>query len=338
MRKNFLIGAGVVSAAAILFIGWINSAPRGTREGLLPVPPNSTAGQAVQRLTSDGRIRSARWFRFLLRATGTGKRLKAGIYRIDGGMSAWGIVRRLSSGRSVTLRVTVPEGWTADKIAERLDAAGVCGKDAFLSAVSSGTAEGFLFPDTYELDPYIPPERARDVLVNRFEKAWRRALEVSSSSLREVEVSTVSARFDRVRRKDGRWWTAREIVTLASIVEREGGRPQERARIAAVYVNRLKKRMKLEADPTVQYALGRWKDRLLYRDLEVDSPYNTYRYYGLPPGPIGNPGLESIEASLAPAEGPDLYFVADQEGGHAFSVSYSQHLRNVRAYRNRRED
>jgi UPF0755 protein len=161
-------------------------------------------------------------------------------------------------------------------------------------------------------------------------------VEASSESLRGVELSTVSARLDRVRLADGRRWSARDVVTLASIVEREGGRPAERAMIAAVYQNRLKKRMHLDADPTVQYALGQWKDRLLYRDLEVDSPYNTYKVYGLPPGPIGNPGLEAIRAVLTPAKSPALYFVADDAGGHVFSVSFSEHLRNVRAHRRRR--
>ncbi|TAK93012.1 endolytic transglycosylase MltG, partial [Patescibacteria group bacterium] len=299
-------------------------------DGTLAVPPGSTAAQVVRRLTDDGQVRSVRWFRLLLRTAGVDRHLRTGMYRIDRGLSAWGIVRRLASGRSVTIKVTIPEGWTADKIADRLEAAGVCGRDAFLAAVSSAAAEGFLFPDTYDFDPYIPPERARDVMIGRFSSAWRAA--VSSSTA--VEMSTVSARLDRVR-VGARWWTCAEVVTLASIVEREGGRAGERSSVAAVYHNRLKKRMRLEADPTVQYALGRWKERLLYRDLDVDSPYNTYRRYGLPPGPIGNPGAEAIRAALFPAPDPVLYFVADDGGGHRFSVTYGEHLRNVRE-RNRR--
>jgi UPF0755 protein len=255
---------------------------------------------------------------------------------VDKEDSAWTIVRSLARGKSLTVRVTVPEGWPAERIGERLEAQGVCRKDDFLAAVSSAAAEGFLFPDTYEFDPFISAESVLGHITARFDRSWREAVEASSGSLREVELSTVSARLDRVRLADGRRWTARDVVTLASIVEREGGRPEERPLIAAVYHNRLKKRMHLDADPTVQYAIGQWKERLLYRDLEVDSPYNTYRVYGLPPGPIGNPGLGAIRAVLAPAKSPALYFVADDAGGHVFSVSFSEHLRNVRAHRRRR--
>lgn len=332
MRRWTAAAAG----APLLFLLWLNGAPWGAQEAVIPVPPGSTAAGVVRRLTEGGQIRSVRWFRFLLRLTGADRRLKAGLYPIGRGDSAWTIVRTLSRGRGVTIRVTVPEGWTADRIAERLEAAGICGRGDFSAAVSSVSAEGFLFPDTYEFDPYISAARARDAMAARFVVAWREAVAVSSASLRGVDISTISATLDRVRFPDGRWWTVREVVTLASIVERESSRPDELALVAAVYHNRLKKKMRLEADPTVQYALGRWKERLLYRDLEVNSPYNTYRRYGLPPGPIGNPGSGALRAVMAPAEVPFLYFVADGEGGHRFSATYPQHVREVNAYRRRR--
>jgi UPF0755 protein len=331
--KRFVTGAAAAAALALL---WINAAPSSSHEGVIPVPPGTGAGQVVQRLVSDGQLRSPRWFRFLLKATGADRRLKAGSYAVEKGDSAWALARRLAAGRSVAVRVTVPEGWTAEKIADRLGALGVCGRDAFLAAVSSASAEGFLFPDTYDFDAYMSADKVRDAMMARFAAAWREAVAASSGALVAVQTSTASPRGDRVRlafgesgRPDG-WWSCRAVVTLASIIEREGGRGEERRFVAAVYHNRLRKGMRLEADPTVQYALGRWKERLLFRDLEVNSPYNTYRRAGLPPGPIGNPGLEAIKAALAPAPVPYLYFVADEEGGHRFSAVYADHLKNVR--------
>jgi len=340
MASAVTLLAGAVGAAVLapaLFLAWLNGAPATSRDGAVSVPPGAAAGAIVRRLAEDGQVRSERWVRFLLRVTGAGRRLRVGLYPVAKGDSAWGLVRTLARGKSLTVRVTVPEGWPAARIGERLEAQGVCGKDAFLTVVSSAAAEGFLFPDTYEFDPFISAERAANLMLAHFGRSWREAVESSSESLRGVELSTVSVRLDRVRLADGRrWWSARDVVTLASIVEREGGRPEERPLIAAVYHNRLKKRMHMDADPTVQYALGEWKGRLLYRDLEVDSPYNTYKVYGLPPGPIGNPGLEAIRAVLKPAKSPALYFVADDAGGHVFSVNFSEHLRNVRAHRRRR--
>lgn len=337
---NGRLRQAAAGAAGIIFLilTWINAAPTGSHDGRVQLPPGSTVGQLVERLVAEGQLRSPRWFRLLLRGTGTDRRLKAGVYPIRKGTGAWGLVRVLSRGRGVTVRVTVPEGWTADRIATRLEESGVCAREAFLRAVSSTTAEGFLFPDTYELDPYISADRVCDVMRLRFDQAWRQALSESTASLKEVSLSTAGAASDRVRLADGRWWTARQVVALASIVERESGHPAELPVVAAVYHNRLKKRMRLEADPTVQYALGQWKERLLYRDLEVDSPYNTYKHFGLPPGPIGNPGLGALKAVLAPAPVPFLYFVADPAGeGHLFSVSYGEHLRNVNAYRQGRK-
>lgn len=316
--RALLAGMGLAPA---VFLLWLNSAPSSSHEGTAAVPPGTPASQVVRLLAEDGQIRSTRWFRLLLRFSGTDRRLRAGVYKVEKGTSAWGIVRLLSSGRGITIKVTIPEGWTADKIADRLEALGVCGRDPFLAAVSSTAAEGFLFPETYEFPPYLAPAQVRGIMVDHFEETWK-SLVPGGSLSGPVQIG-------------GRPWTVLEVVTLASIVEREGGRPEELPLIAAVYHNRLTKRMRLEADPTVLYALGRWKERLLYRDLEVDSPYNTYRRSGLPPGPIGNPGRLALQAVLAPAPVPFLYFVADDAGGHLFAVTYSEHLKNVRD-RNRR--
>ncbi len=324
---------GVIGLSTLLFLAWLNSAPAASHDGSVRVPPGTTAMQVVQALSADGQVRSVKWFRFLLKATGTGRRLHVGVYPVEKGLSAWGLVSRLRSGRGMLLRVTIPEGWTAAQVAQRMEAEGVCAAQAFTAAVSSASAEGFLFPDTYEFDPFISAERARDLMVARFDGAWREAVLDSSAT---VTVSTVSAREDRVK-IGARWWSVREVATLASIVEREGGRPDQRSSIAAVYHNRLKKGMRLEADPTVLYALGRWKERLYFKDLDVDSPYNTYRRYGLPPGPIGSPGLVSLEAVLAPAPVPYLYFIADGEGGHLFSATFAEHSKNVRDRDKRRD-
>lgn len=324
------------AAAALLLLAFFavhflfNAAPRGAAGGTAAVPPGSTAAQLARRLHQDALTRSERWMRGMLRLTGADRRLRVGLYPVDPGESAFGIAWRVARGRSLTVRVTIPEGWTSDKIAERLEALNVCPAADFRAAVSSAAAEGFLFPDTYAMDPYVTGARARDAMTARFDDVWRE--ETADLEARRGP----SPRGDAVR-AGGRWWTAAEIVTLASIVEREGGPEAERAMVAAVYHNRLRKGMRLEADPTVLFALGRWKERLLYRDLEVDSPYNTYRRAGLPPGPIGSPGRASLRAALRPAEGPWLYFVAAEGGGHAFAASFAEHRRNVAAFRRRRK-
>jgi len=219
--------------------------------------------------------------------------------------------------------VTIPEGFTLAQIEPLLTAKLGVARDSVLAAVSdtalltrldvpTSTVEGYLFPDTYFFPPGTSARVATQAMVRRFEQRWR---------------PEWGARLDTlgVSRHD--------LLTLASIVEREAKKPEERAVIAAVYWNRLRKGMLLQADPTVQYALPEYQKRLLTKHLAVKSRYNTYKYPGLPPGPIASPGVASIRATLYPANAPFLYFVAHPDGHHEFRVKLEEHNAAVRVAR-----
>jgi UPF0755 protein len=178
--------------------------------------------------------------------------------------------------------------------------------------VPTPTLEGYLFPATYTFAEGTTPRAAVAQMVARFESAWKPEW---NERLQALAMSRHDA------------------MTLASIVEEEARRPEERPVIAAVYLNRLRKGMRLQADPTVQYLLPRHTARVLYRDLEIDSPYNTYRRAGLPPGPIGSPGAPSIEATLHPANVPYLFFVAHPDGHHEFRTTFAEHARAIQEVR-----
>jgi UPF0755 protein len=268
-------------------------------------------------------------FRALVRSRGVGARLKAGDYVLRGPLSLEEILDKLVRGEVERRGITVPEGRTAAEIAAIVEGHGF-DPAAFLTASRDPAAvrdldplakdlEGYLFPDTYEVPhPGAPePEKA---LVRRMAQRFR---EVVGPQLTRAP----------------RTLSVREIVTLASIVEMETGRPEERPRIAAVFLNRLRRGMPLQTDPTVIYALkasGRWDGNLRRKDLELDSPYNTYRHAGLPPGPIACPGREAIQAVLEPAASKALYFVSRNDGTHQFSDTLEEHNRAVNQYQKKR--
>jgi UPF0755 protein len=261
--------------------------------------------------------------------SGRSTSLKAGPYRAASDEWAWTILERIAHGDVQDTSVTVPEGlWTAE-VAQVLGPWVAGGADSFLAAthdmlflrtlgVPGTNAEGFLFPDTYRL---IPGGAARVVvrtMIAEFFRHWDDGL---------------------AERAHQRGLSLNDTVTLASIVEAEARVSAERPRIAAVYLNRLRGGLPLQADPTVLYAIGERRPRTLLEDLEHPSPYNTYRTGGLPPGPIGNPGLESLRAVLWPDDAcRDLYFVARGDGTHLFATDFEGHQRNRRLVRLLRQD
>jgi UPF0755 protein len=329
-----LLGLGISVSLALAL--WVNSPPGDSRGGLVEIPSGASARGIAHELRRAGHVRSSVWLEVLVRFLRADQKLKAGLYRLPAHQRADRVLRFLVQGRGATVRVTIPEGFAIWQIAERLESAGVCRADEFRA--SAGDGEGFLFPDTYFFDPGSPPTLPLRVMQDRFADVWREVY-VSAEKAGQVrrpeaqEVGGPREPEDLVILADGRRWTVRQVVTLASLIERETRRGDERTRVSAVYHNRLKIRMRLECDPTVQYALGGWKNPLFKKDLDVDSPYNTYRRYGLPPGPIASPGRDSLAAALAPADVDFLYFVSDGVGGHRFSTSYSDHQRAVRVFR-----
>jgi UPF0755 protein len=299
------------------------------------VPSGATAADIGADLQKRGLVRSALAFRFAAEQSGVGSSLVAGDYELSRSMSTNEIIQVLAKGQVKRgLLATIPEGWRIEQIADRLDTTGVSTRDEFLRAVANpasvpgfdvvavarpSTLEGYLFPETYEVPQRVSGIRAAELMLNMFSTRLGAALRQSSSDL-----------------------NAHEILTLASIVEREARVPTERATIASVFLNRLQADLPLQADPTVQYALASrdgpqaatynyWKTDLTAADLLLDSPFNTYLNSGLPPGPICNPGEASVRAVLQPAKTDFLYFVAttDGSGTHLFARTLDEHNSNV---------
>ncbi len=291
------------------------------------IPPGASFAAITDTLVNRGVLTSPRWFRLAARAGNGDRRIKSGTYDLPVGAPAWWILRTLETGRSVLTRITVPEGVTIAELAELAEAQLGIPADSLLQAardtgllrqygVSAPSFEGFLRPETY----FVPlTVTARDLvrhMADGFRADW-------------------DSTWDRRAAEAG--LTRTGFVTLASIVEGEARVADERPIIAAVYLNRLRIGMPLQADPTVQYAIqlrtGARKPRLLLKDYEVESPYNTYRIAGLPPGPVGLPGRAALEAVAAPADVPWLFFVAGDSGRHVFSRTYAEHLRAIRRVR-----
>ncbi|HEX5436554.1 MAG TPA: endolytic transglycosylase MltG, partial [Gemmatimonadaceae bacterium] len=260
-------------------------------------------------------IRWPKLFRAYAMILGSDRDIKPGMYALQPGLSYHALLHALEQGEGLERRVTIPEGYSLREIVPLLartlrvpvDSVKAAVRDTALRralGVPASTLEGYLFPDTYTFAYGTSAREAVRQMTQQFEAMWKSAW---NARLTQLGMSR------------------NDIVTLASIVEKEALLPEERPVISAVYHNRLRAHMPLQADPTVQYALGEHHDRLLYRDLEVDSPYNTYKHSGLPPGPIASPGEASIEAALFPAHVPYLFFVADPDGHHEFRTTFAGH-------------
>jgi UPF0755 protein len=287
------------------------------------VPRGATLRVAADSLASAGVVQNATMFRLYAMLRGSDRSIQAGTYVFQRGVS-WGeVVDDLRGGKGLEHAITIPEGWSLYQIVPQLarvldapiDSVRVAVRDtALLHAldVPTPTLEGYLFPDTYVFPDGTTPRAAVRVMVDRFQRVWQPEWDQRLQAL-------AMSRHD--------------VMALASIVEKEARLPEERPVIAAVYLNRLKRGMLLQADPTVQYALGRHVARVTFKDLEIDSPYNTYRHAGLPPGPIASPGRPAIVASLNPANVPYLYFVAHPDGHHEFTTDFAAHSVAVRAAR-----
>ena len=324
MRAAARIAVGAVLALTLVAVGWIylaGRAPDRTEPARVEVVSGTSVRALGARLEEAGVIRSARLFEAWLRASGNAESIQAGTYDFPAGIALPGVIEMVVGGRTLLAPVTIPEGLRLEQqagVAARqlgIDSAAfvALATDSLFAdslGVAAPTLEGYLFPETYLVDPEIDARGLVRLMVAEFQRTfgeeWReRAQELGRS--------------------------VGEIVTLASIVEEEARVTEERPVIAGVYWNRLRIGMKLEADPTVQYALGAHRQRVLYRDLEIDSPYNTYLYPGLPPGPIASPGRASLEATLYPDSVPWLFFFATGEGGrHTFSRTFAEHNRKRR--------
>ena len=324
-----LVGVGV---AAWLWYG-INQPYQGfSSEGVFVTVPHGASSRGVARLLQNsGVIRSTVAFEVYARRHPR-RSLEAGEYFFDKPVSGRDVFWKLAKGQVYVIPFTVREGETLYDIAHELEEAHFLSADDFIKAASDPTLvrnisphalslEGFLFPATYQLTRHPVATELTATMVKKFKEEWARI----APSVPGGDSAGIAAGYP-----------VSSVVTMASLVERETPKPDERPLVAGVFENRLHKSMPLQCDPTVIYALeqeGRYDGTLTGADLHTDSPYNTYMHAGLPPGPIGNPGEISLRAALQPAHTDYLYFVANTQGGHFFSATLAEHNRNVTKYR-----
>jgi UPF0755 protein len=318
-----LLGAGAVAASLCWALSpAMDSAP----PVVFHVRPGASLGQVARDLESRGVIRSALGFKWLARYRKLESALQVGEYEVSAALTPDEILTGIADGRVMTYEVVVPEGLTASQIAQRLAASGLVDAAAFMafaedpaSAASLGvegaTLEGYLFPETYRLPRGLAVRDVAKVFVDQFSEVWR-----------EIEPQALGQELSML-----------EVVTLASIVEKETAAPDERPLIASVFRNRLRRGMRLETDPTVIYGIAEFDGNLRRADLENSkNPYNTYWISGLPPGPIANPGADALRAAVDPVESDYLYFVSRNDGTHIFSKTYADHVRAVDQFQRKR--
>jgi len=329
MRRFWLILAlGVVCVALLAGYALMPASFKDERVTAV-IPQGANARQAASVLKRAGAIRSAGAFVLLARLSGQAGDLKPGQYELRRNALPFQIVRKIARGEVAAGWVTIPEGYTIRQIADLLAEKGLADRKAFIGKALYGRAnmEGYLFPDTYLMPRgYGAAAAAKQMYDNFARKVWLPLnAEIRASELYELGGGSKQSATPGNR--------LRAVITLASLIEREAKADGDRAMISGVLWNRLRRGMKLDVDATVQYALGNHRSRLFYRDLAVDSAYNTYKNPGLPPGPIANPGLRSIQAALKPANCPYLYYVARPDGSHVFTRTLEEHNRAVAAIR-----
>lgn len=337
MKRTVTVGAvllllAIVGAAAWMWFSIEQPYQGFSAQGVfVDLPHGASSRTAARILKQNGVIRSAFTFEVYARRHAR-RRLQAGEYFFDHAISAHDVFWQIADGHIYEQQFTVREGETIFDIAHDLEAQKLMTADEFLAAAQTPdlirdiaphakTLEGFLFPATYFLPRHPTPADVTAEMVRKFKEEWQR-------------IAPAESKHDTTGLEHGR--PVVSVVTLASLVERETPKREERPLVAGAFENRLRKRIPLQCDPTVIYALqdaGQYNGTLRGADLHFASPYNTYVHPGLPPGPIGNPGEASLRAALQPAQTDYLYFVANTQGGHFFAATLSEHNRNVTKYR-----
>jgi UPF0755 protein len=310
-------------AAGLLYYNINYSVPTiGPNPAEVRVESGDSLAAVTRKLREQNIITNGWFFSLWARWRGAEKRIHQGLYRFDSGVAAREVLDRLVTGKGVFHSVTIPEGFTLKEIAALLDKLAIADHEKFLREAASPSLlaslglqqrglEGYLFPSTYY---FTPGTAEREIIVTLAEQFRKVSLPLLVQRTPSIRLST------------------HEILTLASIIEKETGVAEERALVSAVFYNRLKKQMPLQSDPTVIYGIKDFNGNLTRKDLHEFTPYNTYRIAALPPGPICNPGVASIKAALQPADVPYLYFVSKNDGTHLFSETLEEHNRAVKTY------
>ena len=270
--------------------------------------PKGSSPRKISKILKDSKIiNSQNLFLALVKIYGCSSDLKAGVYEFHTKDSLNTIIYKLKDGKCKNLKITIPEGFNIKQIAEVLAEHNICNKEKFVDLATSQNMEGYLFPNTYFLFPQMTELEIIKIMTDEFNKFWTKE---KKDRLQEINKSL------------------NDVIILASMVEKEAIADNERPVIAGVFLNRLSKNMRLESCSTVLYSMGINKERLSLKDLKFESPYNTYKYKGLPPGPICNPGAKSINAVLYPQITDSLFFVSKGNGTHYFSSTFEQHVKN----------
>jgi UPF0755 protein len=307
----------------------ISPGSKGNEEKIFMIKKGASLKKVAADLKREGLIKNQYLFIFMAVIKGECKNIKAGEYSLNPLMSPIDIFNALISGAVKTYSLTIPEGFTAEQIAHSLEAKALMNKEKFIELVTDKNVaasynikgpglEGYLFPDTYSINKDMKEKDLIDSMVKRFRRVFKEEAEREEPTERQP-------------------LSEREIVTLASIIEKETASPEERPLVASVFLNRLKRGMRLESDPTVIYGLKEFDGDLTRKNLLTPNPYNTYIIYGLPPGPIGNPGRGSLKAAINPAKTDYLYFVSKNNGTHYFSGTLSEHNRAVYNYQKKKD-
>ncbi len=336
MNKNkiktfFVISAFIAfSALSCLFLDLLvyadKSANTNNLKKVIVILPGQNLSTIAKYLNNTGIIKNPVKFKLLARIKGCDKKIKAGEYLLSSSMSPIQILGTMASGKVRLYKITIPEGYYLEQVASIIAKAKLGTEEDFLRAatdsslvhkhgIKAETFEGYLFPETYYFPKNITPEKIIAAMVERFRLIFNRKWEKRAKDLN---------------------LSIHQVVTLASIIEKETGVSLERPVISSVFHNRLKKRMRLESDPTVIYGLKNFDGNITRKHLAAQAPYNTYRIKGLPPGPIANPGSKAIEAALYPADTDFLYFVSKKDKTHKFSRNIKDHNKAVKKYQLRK--
>lgn len=328
LASFFTIVILVVFSAGLLFYNIIYSIPGDAQyPAEVRVEQGDSLATVIRKLREQRIISNGLFFSLWARFSGAEKKLHPGLYRFEAGVPPREVLDRLVNGKGIFQTVTIPEGLTVKEIATLLDRMRIADRQRFLVEAANPNLlatlglldkgiEGYLFPSTYYFTPATPEKDIIILMAEQFRKASQPLLE---------------------QRGDSNHLTPHQVLTLASIIEKETGVEMERPLVSAVFHNRLKRQMPLQSDPTVIYGLKDFNGNLTRKDLADANPYNTYRILALPPGPICNPSVSSIRAALYPADVPYLYFVSKNDGTHLFSDTVEAHNQAVKTYQPIRE-
>ena len=328
MKKNIFILLAVFMISYLIYVATVLFSPLQMVNNNIEIeiPYGTTFREVADKLSNKNIIKDGNLFILIGRVTGIDRKIRAGYYSLSSSMNHFDLLRVLRKGQIIEYTVTILEGDSLREIGEKLADTGIAGQqdfekiakdENFLFAhdIEAPSAEGYLFPDTYNIPKGMKPEDAIGMMINKMREKFSP---------------------DLMKRASEIGFSEREALTLASIIEKEAAVDVERPIISGVYHNRLRQNIRLQADPTSIYGVKSFKEKITLADLKRKTAYNTYVIKGLPPGPIASPGIKSITAALYPADVPYLYFVSNNDGTHNFSVSAEEHQAAVKAYREKK--